>query len=105
MQFKKLHKMNIRRDYVSHEINVFKELDPDFNYPKIHLMSHWAKQIHRYRAFQQYCAERHDQAHKMNLKGGWNICNHNLKFLLQVMTFQHRILWFEIRKLNPQALP
>jgi len=40
----------------------------------------------------------------MNLKDGWNASNHNLNYLLQVMTFQHRILCFEIRELNLQAL-
>jgi len=42
---KKRSEMNAWRDYVSHEIDVSKELDADFNIPKIHLMSHWVKQI------------------------------------------------------------
>jgi hypothetical protein len=53
-------KMNARRNYISHEIDDSKELDADFNFPKIHLMYHWVKQIRRYRALQQYSAERHD---------------------------------------------
>jgi len=40
----------------------------------------------------------------MNLKDGWNASNHNLNYLQQVITFQHRILCFEIRELNLQAL-
>jgi hypothetical protein len=43
---KKRHEMNTRLDYISHEIDMFKELHADFNFPKIHLMSHWAEQIH-----------------------------------------------------------
>jgi len=101
---KKRCEMNAWRDYISHEIDVSKELDADFNFPKIHLMSHWVKQIHRYGALQQYSAERHEQAHKTNLKDGWNASNHNLNYLLQVITFQRRILCFEIRELNLQAL-
>jgi len=96
--------MNAWRDHISHEIYISKELDADFNFPKIHLMSHWAEQIRRYGALQQYSAERHEQAHKTNLKDGWNASNHNLNYLPQVITFQLRILCFEIRELNLLAL-
>ena len=68
-------------------------------------MSHWPEQIHQYRTLQQYSAERHDQAHKTNLKDGWNTSNPNLNYLPQVITFQCYILCFEIRELNLQALP
>jgi hypothetical protein len=67
-------------------------------------MSHWVEQIRRYRALQQYSAERHEQAHKSNLKDGWNASNHNLNYLPHVITFQRCILCFEIRELNLQAL-
>jgi hypothetical protein len=75
---KKRREMNAWRDDISHKIDISKELDADFNFPKIHLMSHWAEQIRRYGAMQQYFAERHQQAHKTNLKDGWNTSNHNL---------------------------
>jgi hypothetical protein len=42
---KKLREMNTWRDYVSHKIDISKELDANFNFPKIQLMSHWAKQL------------------------------------------------------------
>jgi len=100
----KRRKMNAWWDYISHEIDISKQSDADFNFPKIHLMSHWAKQVCRYGALQQYFAERHEQAHKTNLKDGWNASNHNLNYLPQVITFQRRILCFEIRELNLQAL-
>jgi hypothetical protein len=70
----------------------------------IHVMSHLVKQICRYGALQQYSAKRHEQAHKTNLKDGWNASNHNLNYLWQAITFQHRILCFQIRELNLQAL-
>jgi len=35
---------------------------------------------------------------------GWNASNHNLNYLPQVITCQRRILLFEIRELNLQAL-
>jgi len=101
---KKRHKMNAWRDYISHEIDISKELDADFNFPKIHLMSHWAEQVRRYGALQLYSAEKHEQAHKTNLKNSWNASNHNLNYLPQVITFQRRILCFEIGELNLQAL-
>ena len=50
---KKWREMNAWRDYISHEMDISKVLDADFNFPKIHLMSHWAKQIRRYGALQQ----------------------------------------------------
>jgi len=40
----------------------------------------------------------------MNLKDGWNTSNYNLNNLPQVITFQRRILCFEIRELNLQTL-
>jgi hypothetical protein len=101
---KKRPEMNAGRDYISHEIDISKELDADFNFPKIHLMSHWAEQIRLYGALQQYSAGRHEEAHTTNLKAGWNASNHNLNYLPQVITFQRRILYFEIRELNLQAL-
>jgi hypothetical protein len=42
--------MNAWRDYISHEIDGSKEIDADFNFPKIHLISYWVKQIRRYGA-------------------------------------------------------
>ena len=101
---KKQRKMNAWQDYISHGIDVSKESDADFNVLKIDLMSHWVEQICRYGAFQQYSAERNEQAHKTNLKDGWNASNHNPNYLPQVITFQRRILCFDIRELNLQAL-
>ena len=101
---KKRHEMNAWWDYITHEIYVSNELDTDFNFPKIHLMSHWAEQVRQYGALQQYSAKRHEQAHQTNLKDSWNTSNHNLNYLPQVITFQRRILCFEIRELNPRAL-
>jgi len=91
-------------DYISHKIEVSKELDADLNFPKIHLMSQWVEQVRRYLAVQQYSAERHEQAHKTNLKESWNASNHNLNYLPQVIKFQRRILYFNVRELNLQAL-
>jgi hypothetical protein len=54
---------------------------------------------------QQDSAERHEQVHETNLKNCWNVFNHNLNYLPQVITFQRRILCFAIRDLNLQALP
>ena len=96
--------MNAWQDYISHEIDVSKELDANFNFPKIHLMSHRVEQIRQYGALQQYSAESHEQAPKTNLKDSWNSSNHNPNYLPQVITFQRRILCFEIREVNLQAL-
>jgi len=40
----------------------------------------------------------------MNLMDSWIASNHNLNYLPEVITFQRRILSFEIRELNFQAL-
>jgi len=101
---KKRQKMNAWQDYISHGIAISKELDADFNFPTINFMSHCVKLIRRYRALQQYSAERHEQPHKTNLKDSWNASNHNLNYLRQVTTIQRRILCFKIRELNLQAL-
>jgi hypothetical protein len=70
MACKKQREMNASRDYISCEIDVYKESDADFNLPKIHLMSHWVEQIPRYGAFQQFAAQRHEPRHEMNLEDG-----------------------------------
>jgi hypothetical protein len=44
--------MNAWQDYISHKIDISNELDANFNFPMIHLMSQWAEQIRRYRALQ-----------------------------------------------------
>ena len=62
--------MNTCWDYISHQIDISKELDADFNFLKINLMSHWAKQIRQYGALQQYSAERQDQVQNTNIKDG-----------------------------------
>jgi len=104
MRSKNRREMNAWPDYISHEIDISKELEADFHFPKIHFMSHWAKQIRRYGALQQYSADRPEQAHITNLKDGWNASNYNLNNLRQVITFQCRTLCFEMRELNLQAL-
>jgi hypothetical protein len=40
MPSKKRRKINPWRDYISHQIDISKELYADFNFPKIHLMCH-----------------------------------------------------------------
>jgi hypothetical protein len=101
---KKRREMNTCRDYISHEIDVSKELNANFNVLKIDLMFHWVEQIRRYEALQQYSAVRHEQTHKTNLKDGWNVSNHYLNYLPQVTTSQRRILCFEIRERNLKSL-
>jgi hypothetical protein len=102
--FKKRREKNAWRDNISHEIDVSKEVDADFNFPKMHLMSHSVEQIRRYGSLQQYSGKRYDQAHKTKLKAGWNASNHDLNCLPQVMTFQRCILCFKVRELNLQAI-
>jgi hypothetical protein len=101
---KKRREINAWRNSISHKIDVSKELYADFNYPKIHLRLHLVEQIRRYRVLQQYSAEIHVQAHKTNLNDGWNASNHNVNSQPRVLTFQRRILCFEIRELNLEAL-
>jgi len=74
----KWREMNAWWDYIGHHMDVSKELDDDFNFPKIHLMSHGVEQIRWHGALQQYSAERHEQAHITHLKDGWNALNDNL---------------------------
>jgi len=100
---KKGHRMNAWWDYISHEIEVSKELAADFNFPTIHLMSHWVEQIPQYGPVQQYSAKRHGQVHKPNFKDGWNASNYILKNLPQAITLQHHICCFEIRDLHLQS--
>ena len=63
---KKQREMNAWPDYIGHEIDVLKELDTDFNFPKIHFVSHWGEQIHLYWTFQKNSPEIHEHAHKQS---------------------------------------
>jgi len=49
---KKRREMNAWQDYISHEIDISKELDADFNFPKISFMAHWAEQVRGYGSLQ-----------------------------------------------------
>jgi len=89
---------------MGHKRDLSKEFDADFNFPKIHLMSHWVEHISRYRALQQYSGKRHAQEHQTNIKDGWNTSNHNPNNLPQVIAIQRCILCFGISGLNLQAL-
>jgi hypothetical protein len=101
---KKRREMNSWWDYISHKMDVSQELDVNFNFPKIHLISHWVEQIRQQGALPHYSAERYEQAHIMNLKDSWKASNENLNCVLQAITVQCCILCFKIRKLNLQAL-
>jgi hypothetical protein len=68
-------------------------------------MYYWVEPIRQSGALQLYSAERHEPAHKMNHKDRWKASNHNLNYMPQVITFQLRILCFEIRELNLEPLP
>jgi len=57
------HQVKTWRDSIIHEIDVRKVLQADFNVSRIHLMSHWVKQIRHYGKLQQYSAERHGNAY------------------------------------------
>jgi len=104
MLSKKQREMEAWWDYISHEIDVYNELDADFNFLMIHSMSHWVEQIRRSRFLQQYSSQRHEGTHKTNLKDGWNASNPNVNYLPQVMTFQRHILSFKISELELHAL-
>jgi len=93
---KKWCEINPSWDYISHKIKFSKKSDADFNFQKFHMTSHCVEQIRQHRALQQYSAKRHEQAHKTNLKDGWNASNHNLNFVPQVITFQRRILCYKL---------
>jgi hypothetical protein len=67
-------------------------------------MSPWAELHSLCRALQQCSAKRHEEGHITILRDGWNPSNHNRNYLPQVLTFHCRILCFEIRELNLQAL-
>jgi hypothetical protein len=47
MPSNKQHEMNTWGVYISHRIDVSKELDADFNIQKIHLMYYWVEAIRR----------------------------------------------------------
>lgn len=97
--------MNACQVYVSHEIDGSKELVSDFNFSKMHVMSHWLEQIHWYRPSLQYSTESHEQAHAFNLNDDWNASHLNLNNLPQEINFKCHTLPFEIRELNLQAMP
>jgi hypothetical protein len=67
-------------------------------------MSHWVRHIRRYGAFHLCSADRQEQANNTNLNDYWHAPHQIYDYFLQVITFQHRILYIEIRELNLQSL-
>ena len=92
------------RDFIDSEVDMSKEGDAHFNFIKIHLMSHFAEQVRLYGSLPQWSAETHEHAHRANLKDGWNASNKNLDYLPQIFAYQRRVLCFEMRGLNRQAV-
>jgi len=60
---KKRPEMNAWQQYFSHKIDVSKNFDSVFYFPRFNFMSHRVEQIHRYITLHQYSAARHDHAH------------------------------------------
>jgi hypothetical protein len=89
--------INALQDNISHKVIVSIELDGEYNVRTIQFRSHRAELIRWYQAWQLYSGERHEAVHKTSLKDGWSASNHNLNYLLQVITFQRHIRNFEIR--------
>jgi hypothetical protein len=104
MSSQKRPKSDAWRDCNSHKIDDSNELNAKFNWLKIHMMSYWVNQICRYRVLQQYSAERHEQAHQMNIKDGWNTPTNNLNNLPKVIRSQLSFLCLDIREINLQTL-
>ena len=100
----KQREMNAWLEYIRHKMDISNQLDAEFNFPMIHVMSHWGEQIRRYGALQQYSSDTHEHPHKTNHKNSWNTSNHNLNNQAQGITCPRRIRCFEIRELNLQAL-
>jgi hypothetical protein len=53
---KKRSEMNTWQNWISHKIDISKELYTDINFWKINLISHWAEQIRPYGPLQQHSA-------------------------------------------------
>lgn len=101
---KKQRETNAWWDYISHRIHDSKELYDDFHVPMIHLMFHSVEQTRRYGSLQQHAAQRHAQAHQMNLKDGLDTSNRNTHRLPQRISFQHDIHCSGFKVHNVQVL-
>jgi hypothetical protein len=97
-------KMNAWGSYISHKIEVSKELDANFNIPKIHFMTQWVERIHSSRPLEQSPTDSHKHAHILNLRDCWNAHSHHLSYMPPSITLQRSILCFKIREANLEFL-
>jgi hypothetical protein len=82
-------------------INETLEAESDFNFPKIHLLSHYADQISRYGSLPQYSTESCETAHKL-FKNAYRRSNH-VDAIPQIIQGYMREHSFAIKELNMEA--
>ena len=75
--------------------------DSHFNFPKIHLLSHWADQISRYGCLPQFSTEICETSHKA-LKDAYRRSNHvdSIPQIIQGYSWEHS---FAVRQLEMEA--
>ena len=82
--------------------NDFLEEGVHFNFPKMHMMSHFATQIHQYGQLPQYSTEIGKALHKP-LKDAYRQTNH-IEATPQILKIYARTHAFAMKELNLQAL-
>jgi hypothetical protein len=75
-----------------------------FNFPKLHLLSHFSNVIRRFGTLPMWSTECTEMAHKEQIKKGYHASNHGITYEEQIIKHYLRVQTINIRELNLKAL-
>jgi hypothetical protein len=90
--------------FIANEVEDYKRINSDFNFPKLHLLEHFEDCIRHFGALKQWSTETSESCHKSLLKCGYNASNRNSSYTLQILNFNARKEAFDVRRRNNDAM-
>jgi hypothetical protein len=87
-------------EWIKSEVENKLEEDSSFNFPKLHLMSHFRHSIEKYGSLQQWSTEIRETAHKTQIKDGYRASNKTGDIFKQIINHYMRQNAFAVRRMN-----
>jgi hypothetical protein len=75
-----------------------------FNFPKLHLLSHFSHCIRRFGSLPMWSTESTERAHKEQIKRGYQASNHGITYEAQIISHYLRTQTLQMRELNLKSL-
>lgn len=88
--------------FIEWEMRATLEENSHFNFPKLHMLQHWAEQIRRFGNIPQWDTNTGEAAHKM-VKEGYRMSNRSGDYTLQILRHNMKTVAFSMRELNNTA--